>query len=591
VEKNTTNFHPRDTDIINNSRSKQSMNMKVKVKVIHKLMTEKIRAAIMENEIFNKNNTTRVRRSTNREIKLLEIPQEILRLLPKMNGSSSEADTECIKMIHKIFRQLNLVKCDTYIPLIDQIIDEKKSPNAHKEIEEIQKHYILLLSINESEYFDGIVLTYSKKFTKRIIIGNDKCNGMCDLVIKSPKKINRIVLRINKENGFVLNDNTSENYNDNNDEFEYKFIYDCGRPYMAFPDFINRGGCEFCIEVECEDDSDVEMILQYNQVLVIDKYLKTLTCVFNIVPTNKLNVYVALSMFWYPHVLFDLHNRLLKTSYDKELRYIDKLIDYYGRQDIKNKINGIHTLIKITSIKYFNDGFNIYAKPLTNNEIIKLDKRYYDDFAFLEVNGEFSKLYDRIFTHDFLFLNNNLVAVNDRYRWEDNKTLYLENDPVLIDFYKESKESKEIGEIKLTYPIYALKGDMQEFGKNKGLVYELIDGGNLKLYKENDYLCINLNGLVSKVKITNNKKINENKTNSLDSYSKIFEGPYSKIYIEYEDKPPDTNWFMNGEKCYVFWNGLEYLTKPLFVNYTVPTKYLETTVEKLKEEGYIFEIL
>jgi hypothetical protein len=487
-----------------------------------------------------------------RKINIPDVNKNILYILAKINGSTNKYDTESIKYVHKIYPQLQLLEGDMYIKLVDKILAENKK-NEGKVFSQYEKHMVLLICLDE-EYYDGVYLTYSQTFSRSIEVNED--DGMCDFVIKSPNKLNSIVLE-NKhgENNIVLNDHVVEKYV--NGIYEYKFVYDDNTPYMTYPQFIKHGssGDKLYINV----DSDEQLVLEYKRVILHGKYIKDIGVIYNIIPTNKLNVYMALGSAWFCSVLIDLNNDTYQGYGSKEIYNLSEQVNKFKFRETVEQATGIHDLIKIASIKYVNKGFNIYVESLTLDDIVEMDSRY------VKVN-------------DYLYLNGVMVVCANTYKKLSNAYIHINS--IFNSLLFEKLTMNELGyecEIKLDYPLFVLKGD---FGTDGGFVYNLVNGDVVQICKYDTQLCIKYNDVIIFEQIALTK---------YQIYERSFDRPYNKLCVtyKYDCVAPDMNWFLDDNgKCYVYYDGVEYCTMPPQVHYIVPVKYKNYVVNKLELEGY-----
>lgn len=518
-----------------------------------------------------------------RLIKSMPLPKEIKYFTSKYSGGNND---DKLKLVYNVFTSMKLLDVDDFL---DREYDSSAQDKKIEKLTKFDKCETLITCLNE-EYYDGVYFSNIDKFKfqKQTVM---PCGNICNFVIKSPKKLNKVSIENNphQKHNIVINDNTIETVNNN--IYEYRFIYDGGRPYMQFPECLisNNMGDQLYIVIDC-DDPNIEIILEYVFICpTITHRFNTINYIYNIIPTNKSQVFAAIGMGWLPSIIFNYPNNYFRLSH---MDTLEPLKTQYVRdtfKDIIYKNSGCDDMIKITSIKYFTgldrQGFNIYAEPLHIEEVCLMNNKYsiknhkiaYAEHANKQniIDTEYTNKLDR-----YLCINDEIIAVQkENYKIESpdrNVCISISTvHPTSFGIGILEENIKDLEEIKLDYPLYILKGTFCD----KSFLYTLVNDGALQFCVNEDNLSIKWNQETIWTK--------EN-TSKWSLYKKQFKEPYSKICVGYKRDciKPDMNWFMVDNKCYVYWNGAEYLTMPPFAHYVVPTQYEQQTIKKLELEGY-----
>lgn len=539
-------------------------------------------------------------------------PKEIMYLTAKAHDSKTYSE-DTTKFVHKIFSSMKLLDGDPYIQYVDRFFEEK---NDTKEYTRRNKHFMLLVSLDD-KYYDGVSLTYSETFRQKFDLPKE---SLCCITLFSKKQLNKVMIK--KSSSYfpiILNDRVRETRLSDG-TYEYKFTYNDGTPYMDFSEYLSCNNLNLSVVLECDQDPDVDVRIEYRMVLLNDNHWQKATVCYNVIPTNNPRIIVALGSLWLRDMIFDFENDIFKVAGDNEQHKIKRTYEREKFKDIVNRVTGSHDLIKINSIKYSNKsdvrGFDIYAEPLQLQEIVALDNRYVikhtmkeymvkvtnDEYILIDTctdeeypitkkrdydiyqNGEIVRWVND-HADKFLYLDNEMVAVQKYYYGDDNR---MTNGSLLVDetsknsfwFSKNIDLSKNVivSELQINYPLYVLRG----VSDNHGFKYYLVNGSILEFTLAEDIL---------KVKYDNNTIFEKENLSKWGLYKKEFSGPYNKISIRYREDnlAPDLQWFMIDGKCYIYWDELEYLTDPIIVNYILPAEYLDSATEKLISEGYEIE--
>ena len=154
---------------------------------------------------------------------------------------------------------------------MDKFLEEK---NDIKEYTRKEKHWVLLVSLDH-HYYDGVSLTYSQTFKQKFDLPKE---SICNIKIFSEKRLDKIMIK--KSSTYfpiILNDRTLlQGF------YEYIFTYNDGTPFMEFPECLSCNDLDLSIIIECEQDPDIDIRIEYKIILLNDDHWKKTTVCYNV---------------------------------------------------------------------------------------------------------------------------------------------------------------------------------------------------------------------------------------------------------------------------------------------------------------------
>lgn len=127
----------------------------------------------------------------------------------------------------------------------------------------------------------------------------------------------------------------------------------------------------------------------------------------------------------------------------------------------------------------------------------------------------------------------------------------------------------------LLYPLYVV----DECQDDKKVTMTLIDNVKLMFYRQGEHIIADCgpNGIYNFKNPTEVQKL-RNQWGKLRAIHILCKGN--------EDIRQITSWFIEDEKCYIYWDGTLYASNPPQVDFIIPDKYYNKIVEKFNKEGY-----
>lgn len=130
--------------------------------------------------------------------------------------------------------------------------------------------------------------------------------------------------------------------------------------------------------------------------------------------------------------------------------------------------------------------------------------------------------------------------------------------------------------VDLTVPLFSLGVTFQD----ADIIIRVLDGTEFKFTKTDNQLIMYNNEIVASVI--------EYKS-ALTLYMENFSEPLESVGVRFREDNihPDLTRFVDERNiCYVFWDGLSYLTHPLQVTYKMPGRFIDAFTTALCDEGY-----
>ena len=404
--------------------------------------------------------------------------------------------------------------------------------------------------------FDGSYTTLSGTFTGRSanLQGFD---GIYYIQVTTKQKLSKCILQIHADGYETVIIDYGTLVSSNNDEYVYSFLQfkdtDCVLPGVPLR--------KYSIEI----DENVEASFTSKEIYLSYPIRKQFINGIQVIPITPFDNkhFVA-----FPSVMvitFDLEKNTYRQvgSINNREESISQFIENGRRVMRQNKIKNITGPCTITKINKSTDNCSFTGCGIS-----------------LQLYKEKLELTDLISKYPQYTLDNNFIMLDDKDVSYENFNDLCPNSELTV-----SNLGYGIGIIRGIDPVPLTEFDFPMDVLNirhgeKGIEINLLNGQQILFYK---------NDRMYKVSLDNKTLYNFYFTSRLEQFKDEFTEELETICFmcKRDCKHPDLDLFKTDTgSCYVYWNGLEYLTMPPQLHYVVPSSYKEKAIAILEENGF-----